>query len=68
MANQKPKRLVPKPDVLRELYLLSGKNCAMPDCNNVIVDSKGVVIGQVCHIEAASPKGPRFNAKQSNDD
>jgi hypothetical protein len=68
MAEQKPKRLVPKPDVLRELYLLSGNNCAMPECNNVIVDSKGVVIGQVCHIEAASPRGPRFNAKQSNDD
>lgn len=62
------KRLTPKPDVLRELYLLSGNNCAMPDCDNVIIDHGGVVVGHVCHIEAAMPDGARFNSRQSNDD
>jgi hypothetical protein len=61
-----PKRLTPKPEVLRELYLLSGNNCAMPNCKNVIIDSMGVVVGHICHIEAAMPDGPRFNADMSN--
>ena len=63
----KAKRLTPKPEVLRELYILSGNNCAMPDCNNVIIDHAGVVVGHVCHIEAAMPDGPRFNFNQTND-
>lgn len=62
------KRLTPKPEVLRELYLLSGNNCAMSDCDNVIIDHRGVVVGHVCHIEAAMPDGARFNSAQSNED
>lgn len=64
---QKPKRLTPKPEVLRELYLLSGNQCAMTGCKNVIIDERGTVIGQVCHIEAAMPDGPRFNPNQTNE-
>ena len=63
----KPKRLAPKPIVLRQLYLLSGNNCAMPDCNNVIIDHAGVVVGHICHIEAAKPNGARFNKDQTNE-
>ncbi|MCP3018634.1 hypothetical protein [Cupriavidus basilensis] len=61
------KRLTPKPDTLRELYLLSGNNCAIPDCDNVIIDHGGVVVGHVCHIEAAMLDGARFNPAQSNE-
>ena len=64
---QRPKRLTPKFDVLRELYLLSGNQCAMTGCKNVIIDDKGTVIGQVCHIEAAMPDGARFNSAQTNE-
>lgn len=67
-TKQTVRRLTPTPAVLRELYLLSGNNCAMPDCDHVIVDRKGVVVGHICHIEAAMPDGPRFNSKQSNED
>lgn len=63
-----PKRLTPKPEVLRELYLLSGNNCAMLNCKNVIIDSMGVVVGHICHIEATMPDGSRFNADMSNND
>lgn len=63
----KIKRLTPKPEVLRELYLLSGNNCAMPGCDNVIIDHAGVVVGHVCHIEAAMSDGPRFNINQTNE-
>ena len=64
---KQPKRLAPKRDVLRELYLLSGNNCAMPDCDGLIIDSKGVVLGHVCHIEAAMPDGARFNGVMTNE-
>ena len=63
-----PKRLKPKPEVLRELYLLSGNNCAIPDCNHVIIDHAGVAVGHVCHIEAAMPDGARFNKGQTNEE
>ena len=62
-----PKRLTPKPEVLRELYLLSGNNCAIPTCKNVIIDHIGVITGHICHIEAAMPDGPRFNPEQTNE-
>lgn len=62
------KRLTPTPEVLRELYLLSGNNCAIPDCRNIIIDYKGVVVGHICHIEAAMPGGPRFNKAQTNEE
>lgn len=67
-TKQAVKRLTPTPEVLRELYLLSGNNCAMPDCDHVILDRKGVVVGHICHIEAVMPDGPRFNPNQSNED
>lgn len=66
-AKKKVKRLTPTSDVLRQLYLLSGNNCAMPGCRNVIIDREGVLIGQVCHIEAAMPDGARFNENQTNE-
>lgn len=68
VPKEKPKRLTPTPITLRELYLLSGNNCAMPNCNNVIIDSMGVVVGHICHIEAAMTDGARFNEDMSNDD
>ena len=61
------KRLTPASDVLRKLFLLSGNNCAIPECKCIIVDNSGVMIGRICHIEAAMPDGARFNSEQSND-
>jgi hypothetical protein len=40
----------------------------MPDCSNVIIDHAGVVVGHVCHIEAAMPDGARFNENQTNEE
>ncbi|MCW9705652.1 hypothetical protein [Fodinibius salsisoli] len=65
---EKPKRLEPKKDTLRELFLKSGNQCAHPDCKEVMMDDNGVFIGQLCHIEAALPGGERFNPDQSNED
>jgi hypothetical protein len=62
------KRLTPKPEVLRSLYLLSGNLCAMPDCDHVLINNAGTMIGKICHIEAAEKGGARFNERMSNED
>ncbi len=62
------KRLKPTPETLRELFLKSGNLCAFPDCNQLMMDSHGDFIGQLCHIEAAEEGGERFNASMTNDE
>ncbi|ALR91765.1 hypothetical protein [Vibrio alginolyticus] len=64
---EKVKRLTPKPEVLRELFLKSGNVCAFPNCLHPIVDTNGVYVAQLCHIEAASVGGQRFNKDQTNE-
>jgi len=62
------KRLMPDKGVLRELYLKSGNQCAFPGCHEVMIDSQGHFVGEICHIEGAMPGGERFNPKQSNEE
>ena len=59
------KRLPPKPETLRKLYIFSGNMCAMPDCKNVLIDKDGTWLGEVAHIHAASDGGPRANPSLS---
>ncbi len=59
------KRLKPKPETLRKLYIFSGNMCAMPDCKNVLIDKDGTWLGEVAHIHAASDGGPRANPNLS---
>ena len=66
--NEIPNRLAPTRDILRELYLKSGNLCAFPDCTALMMDEKGIFIGQICHIEAAETVGPRFNPAQTNEE
>lgn len=65
---EKVKRLHPKPEVLRELYMKSGNQCAFPGCHNCLIDENGNFIGQVCHIEAAEKGGERFNPNMTNEE
>ncbi len=64
---EEPKRLTPKSETLRELFLKSGNLCAFPNCTALMMDQKGVFIGQLCHIEAAEPGGQRFIPAMSNE-
>ncbi len=66
--SEEPKRLAPTTEVVRKLYLKSGNQCAFPECRNLIMNSDGDFIGEVCHIEAAMPGGQRFNPKQINEE
>jgi len=65
---QKAKRLAPKGDTLRELFLKSGNLCAFPGCGALMMDSEGTFVGQVCHIEAAEEEGERFNSTMTNEE
>jgi hypothetical protein len=62
-----PKRLQPLPDTLRRLYTLSGNQCAYPQCCKLMFNDQGNFVGQICHIEAASPGGERFNPNMTNE-
>jgi len=52
-------------DTLRGLFARSGNQCAFPGCKSPLVSDNNLFIGHICHIEAASPNGPRFNRDQS---
>ena len=58
---------IPK-DVLRDLSIACKNQCAFPGCDRPILTPSGVYVGELCHIEAAEPGGPRFNPNQSDED
>ncbi len=53
-----------KQEILRALYAKSGNQCAFPGCTHPIFNEKNKLIAQVCHIEAVSPNGQRYNPEQ----
>lgn len=57
-----------KPTTIRRLDTLSGNECAEPNCRRKLIAEDGEsIVSKICHIEAASPNGPRWN-KDSTDD
>jgi len=62
-----PRRLVPTRETIRRLFLLSGNQCAFPECTAPIIMEDGTYVGQVCHICAAEPGGERFDISQTNE-
>lgn len=60
-------RLAPTRDTLRQLYTLSGNQCAFPGCSSMMFNRDGNFVGQICHIEAASEGGERFNPNMTNE-
>ena len=54
--------------VQKALYALSSNQCAHPECTTRLfqkasADSGGDVIGEICHIHALSPAGPRGDSQ-----
>ena len=54
----------PSKVTIKRLFALSNNICGFPGCNLPIVEGSGTVTGEICHIEARSEKGPRFNPNQ----
>lgn len=54
---------------IRRLDTLSCNECAAPDCNRkLLARDDETIISKICHIEAASPAGPRWNPNMTDDD
>jgi len=62
------RRKEPTEQTLKRLFSRSGNRCAFPDCNQIIAMDEGHLVGEVCHIEAASKGGERYNPHQSEDE
>jgi hypothetical protein len=50
---------------VKRLFALSGNRCAFPGCNVDIVQGKAIA-GNICHIKAAQPGGPRYDPEQTS--
>lgn len=62
------KRTAPSTATLRQVYVLSGNLCAFSGCKAIMINEKGKLVGEVCHIEAAGKSGARFNSKMTNEE
>lgn len=59
----------PKIKTIKRLFAKSGNQCAFPSCPNRIIDNNtGKVLGEICHIKAQKPDGPRFDKNQTEED
>jgi len=58
-----------KPTTIRRLDISSGNQCAEPICTKRLIAEDGQsIISKICHIEAASKNGPRWNAGMTDDE
>src|ERR1700726_967303 len=58
-------RRAPSTKTLRQLYVLSGNQCANPRCATVLINANGTLVADVCHIKAEKPGGPRHDKRLS---
>ncbi|WP_225414659.1 Shedu anti-phage system protein SduA domain-containing protein [Stigmatella hybrida] len=54
-------------DAKRAAFMRSGNRCAFPGCDVLLLTPGGAFIGEICHIEALTPGGPRYNAAATPD-
>lgn len=63
-----PKARQYRPSHIKRLFALSGNQCACPECSRkIIARDDESIIGKICHIEAASSDGPRWNKDMDDD-
>ena len=58
----------PAEKTIRRLFAMSGNACAFPECSSPLVAPSGTIAGEICHIRAKSPGGPRFDPAQAEAD
>jgi hypothetical protein len=59
----------PRESTVRRLYALSMNRCAFPDCTiQLVTATMGTIVGEVCHIRAYKPGGPRYVREQTDDE
>jgi hypothetical protein len=52
-------------DIIKALLARSGNVCAFPGCTHPIINEDNKLVTQLCHIEAVSPGGERYNPNLS---
>lgn len=51
----------------KRIYMLSGNQCYNPDCEGSLVSKDATTVtGKICHIEAKSRGGPRYNPNMTD--
>ena len=50
---------------VKRLFALSLNQCAFPNCITPIFGLRDEMVGEICHIKAQSPNGPRYDPHQS---
>lgn len=58
----------PTEKTIRRLFAMSGNMCAFPECRSPLVEPGGTITGEICHIRAQKPGGPRFDGTQTETD
>jgi hypothetical protein len=53
---------------LKLLLARSGNQCAYSECSHPIFDDNSLFIAQLCHIEAVSPNGQRYNPNKTDEE
>lgn len=48
-------------ETIKALLSRTGNQCAFPGCVHPIFNDSNLLVAQLCHIEAVSPDGPRYN-------
>lgn len=59
----------PSNSTVKRLFAVSGNRCAFPGCRAPLVDfASGKTVGEICHIKANRPGGPRYDSAQSEEE
>ncbi|WP_131721955.1 MULTISPECIES: hypothetical protein [Mycolicibacterium] len=59
----------PRQTTVRQLFALSMNRCAFPSCSTpIVMPDSGTIVGEVCHIRAQNPEGPRYDSNQSDEE
>lgn len=58
----------PSLQTIKRLFALSNNRCAFSLCISTIIAPSGSVLGKICHINARSKRGPRYDAKQTDEE
>jgi len=58
----------PTVKTVKRLFAVSSNRCAFPACTNPLVEESGTITGEIAHIRAASPNGPRHDPAQTNEE
>ena len=60
--------MLPTSTTIKTLFARSGNRCAFPECYALLVEDNDVVTGEICHIRSRAPTGPRYDARQTNEE